>query len=108
MQEFDLEIKDKCGVENVLADHLSQLSTHVSMLISNSFLDEHILEIKIQSLPWYAHMVNYLVTWKLLTEWDFNDRNFFLKIPHFIFYDGPKLFHMGVDHFYRCYVPKEE
>ena len=50
MQEFNLEIKDWGGVENVVADHLSELSAHVFMLTSDSFLDEHILEIKTNSL----------------------------------------------------------
>ena len=53
IQDFDIEIKDRCGVENVVADHLSHLSTHISTLISNSFQNEHILEIKTQYLPWY-------------------------------------------------------
>ena len=30
MQEFDIEIQDRRGVENVIADDLSCLSTHIS------------------------------------------------------------------------------
>ena len=46
----------KCGI----ADHLSCLSIHISSPISDSFPDEHILEIKTTSLHWYPHIVNYL------------------------------------------------
>ena len=68
MEDFDVEIKDRSCVENVIADHLSRLSTHISTPISNSFPDEHILKIKTQSLPWYAHIVNYLVIGRLLED----------------------------------------
>ena len=31
LSEFDLEIKDKKGIENVVADHLSRITPHESM-----------------------------------------------------------------------------
>uniref|UniRef100_A0A2N9EJX0 Reverse transcriptase domain-containing protein n=1 Tax=Fagus sylvatica TaxID=28930 RepID=A0A2N9EJX0_FAGSY len=60
--EFSLTIKDKKGVENVVADHLSRLtfednSDHLP--INDEFPDEHLFVIF--ELPWYAHIVNYLV-----------------------------------------------
>ena len=44
LQEFDLEIKDKKGSENVVVDHLSHLETEISednpKEISETFPDE--------------------------------------------------------------------
>ena len=45
LQEFDLEIRDKKGSENSVADHLSCLHVSSTRDISDSFLDEHLLAI---------------------------------------------------------------
>ena len=58
-QEFNLTIKDKKGVENVVADHLSRLvpeSTSHGLLIGDSFLDEQLFALV--HCPWYADIVN--------------------------------------------------
>ena len=61
-QEFNLTIKDKKGVENVVADHLSCLvseTTSEGMLVGNTFPDEQLFALV--HCPWYADIVNYLV-----------------------------------------------
>ncbi|XP_073318147.1 uncharacterized protein [Primulina huaijiensis] len=54
LQEFDLEIKDKKGVENVVADHLSRLelisNNCVDHVINDWFPDEQLFEVK--HCPW--------------------------------------------------------
>ena len=48
LQEFDLEIQDKKGSENVVADHLSRLileSSSDSILISEFFPDEKLMNV---------------------------------------------------------------
>ena len=44
LQEFDLEIKDKKGVENTVVDHLSRmLATNMRELSINNFLHDDML-----------------------------------------------------------------
>ncbi|RDY09977.1 Retrovirus-related Pol polyprotein from transposon 17.6, partial [Mucuna pruriens] len=44
LQEFDVEVKDMKGAENVVADHLSQLEREAKPIpIQYEFLDEQIL-----------------------------------------------------------------
>src|ERR1044072_6657176 len=70
LQEFDLEIKDKKGTENVVADHLSRLENikHEQVPINDEFqYDKLIAQLEenktdnfmettlaISSVPWYA------------------------------------------------------
>lgn len=63
LQEFDLEIRDKKGSENCVADHLSRLSTDAVLdgtPIVESFPDEQLFMVK-SSVPWFADYANYLV-----------------------------------------------
>ncbi|CAA6674235.1 unnamed protein product [Spirodela intermedia] len=68
LQEFDLEIKDKKGFENAVADHLSRLSdTGINAApLQDAFPDEQLMAAQHQPSPWYAHIVNFLVSGKTL------------------------------------------
>ena len=69
-QEFNLTIKDKKGVENVVADHLSRLvpdSNSPGIPIGDSFPDEQLFALV--HYPWYADIVNYLVTGQIPAQW---------------------------------------
>ena len=62
LQEFDIEIQDKNGVENLVADHLSRLQfkeTH-ELPINDYLRDDTLLKIT-NSDPWYANIVNFIV-----------------------------------------------
>ncbi|XP_026396868.1 uncharacterized protein LOC113291561, partial [Papaver somniferum] len=62
LQEFDLEIKDKKGIENTVADHLSRLAVDKEVIpLRESFPDEQLFSIALGE-PWYADIVNYLVS----------------------------------------------
>ncbi|RVW70740.1 Retrovirus-related Pol polyprotein from transposon 297 [Vitis vinifera] len=63
LQEFNLQIRDKKGVENVVADHLSRLViAHDShgLPINDDFPEESLMSIDVT--PWYSHIANFLVT----------------------------------------------
>ena len=61
MQEFNLEIKDKRGAENLVADHLSRLVRGENLEpVQEFFPDEQLLALK-GMVPWYADLENYLV-----------------------------------------------
>jgi hypothetical protein len=67
LQEFNIEIKDKNGVENVVEIHLSKLTfeeVKENIPIRDAFPDEQLFAVT--ELPWYAHIVNYLVTCSIL------------------------------------------
>ena len=70
LQEFDLQIKDKKGVENMVADHLSRLviahNSH-SLPINDDFPEKSLMFLV--KTPWYAHIANYLVTGEVPSEW---------------------------------------
>ena len=68
--EFNLTIKDKKGVENVVADHLSWLvseTTSEGLPIGDTFPDKQIFALV--HCQWYADIVNYLVTGKIPSQW---------------------------------------
>ena len=83
LQEFNLHIKDKKGLENVVANHLSQLTiahkTH-NPPINDEFLEESLL--LVENSPWYAHIANFLATEELPTDWKAQDNKFFFTKIH--------------------------
>ena len=63
LQEFDLEIEDKKGIDNVIDDHLSRIEKPIEdekgNEIEENFLDEQLFQVTVQ-VAWYADIVNYL------------------------------------------------
>ena len=63
LQEFNLEIKDKKGTENLVADHLSWLEgASDEVHVNHDFPDEQLLAIEDKrAVPLFADYVNYLM-----------------------------------------------
>ena len=77
LQEFDLEIKDKKGCDNVIADHLSRVERSTEeeekVILTENFPDEQLFKVSCQ-LPWYADIVNYLACGVVPSEFTPNRR----------------------------------
>ncbi|XP_076905289.1 uncharacterized protein LOC143561007 [Bidens hawaiensis] len=109
LQEFDAEIRDKKGSENVVADHLSRIlvgEDETSKPINESFPDEHILSIS--RLPWFANIVNYLATGVTPEHWSKKKKIHFKSQAKQYIWDEPDLFKIGADQTIRRCVPEDE
>ncbi|CAN6566835.1 unnamed protein product [Malus baccata var. baccata] len=112
LQEFDLEILDKKGRENVVADHLSRLvnaSTDEadSLPLQESFPDEQLLAVTHQ-VPWYVDIANYLASGEIPSEFSYQQRKKFLSTVKHYFWDEPYLFKHCQDQIIRRCVSLEE
>ncbi|XP_052290406.1 uncharacterized protein LOC102613348 [Citrus sinensis] len=109
LQEFDLTIKDKKGAENVVADHLSRLTSEFCndiTPINDSFPDEFLFSVT--SMPWYANIVNFLVTGKMPLQWNAQEKKkFFVEVKKF-YWDDPYLFKYCPDQIFRRCIPDNE
>nr|KYP33902.1 hypothetical protein KK1_045197 [Cajanus cajan]KYP33903.1 hypothetical protein KK1_045198 [Cajanus cajan] len=63
-QEFDIEIKDESGAENLIVDHLSRIERRKidPQPIKDNLPDEQLVHLHDTVMaPWFANIVNYLV-----------------------------------------------
>ncbi|KAK8923605.1 hypothetical protein KSP39_PZI019550 [Platanthera zijinensis] len=111
LQEFDLEIKDRKGVDNPVADHLSRIEpveSHYHSEIEERFPDEQILAISEELVSWYADYVNYLVSNILPSDLNYQQRKRFLHQVRSYLWDPPYLFKIGADGVVRRCIPEVE
>ncbi|XP_074270854.1 uncharacterized protein LOC141594760 [Silene latifolia] len=111
LQEFDMEIRDKKGVENVVADHLSRLinlNVDNGLPINDHLPDDHLLSLSLGEAPWYADIVNYLVSGIIPHDYDYHKKKkFFHDVRHY-YWDDPCLYKSCADGMIRRCVPREE
>jgi hypothetical protein len=129
LQEFDLEIKDKKGIENTVADHLSRLDDikedHVpindnfpcDILIAQldfSFNDEEGSDEEIETVLaqttalWYADYVNYIAAGVIPPELSYQQKKKLFHDVKQFYWDEPLLFKRGADGIFRRCIPEEE
>ena len=106
---LNLTIKDKKGVENVVVDHLSRLvskSTSHDQPIGYSFPDKQLFALV--HCPWYADIVNYLVTGKIPPQWTSQQKRKFLADIKKYYFDDPYLFKYYPDQLMRRCIPNDD
>ncbi|KAM1430793.1 hypothetical protein ACFX2I_046816 [Malus domestica] len=101
LQEFDIEIRDKKGSENVVADHLSRMMhNEESLPIAEMFPDEQLMSIKV-SEPWYADLVNFLVSKQIPSTLTRHQRDKLRNDSRFYVWDDPYLWKYCPDQILR-------
>ncbi|CAN6684420.1 unnamed protein product [Malus baccata var. baccata] len=106
--KFDIEIRDKKRSENVVADHLSRMvHNEESLPILETFSDEQLLSIKV-SAPWYADIVNFLVSKRIPSEFTRHQRDKLRHDARFYVWDDPYLWKFCPDQIIRRCVHDSE
>jgi len=110
LQEFDLEIRDKKGVENVVADHHSKLEndevTKKEKAIEAEFLDEQLFVVA--ERPWLADMANFKAGNLIPEEFTYQQKKKFFKEANFYVWYDPYLFRTNTDGLLRRCVAGDE
>ncbi|KAJ8749935.1 hypothetical protein K2173_013850 [Erythroxylum novogranatense] len=103
LQEFDLEIRDKKGSENLVADHLSRLPiAEEAYPLQDVFPDEYLFSMQNKN-PWYADIVNFLVTITLPDELTRSAKDKIKREAKYYVWDNPYLWkHFSDQVIRRC------
>ena len=110
LQEFDLELRDKKGSENLVADHLLRLMTTAQQVaeipVKEEFPDEQLFVVQVR--PWFADMANYKAGKILPKELTWHQKKKFLHDSRYYMWDEPYLFKRCSDGVIRRCIPEEE
>ncbi|XP_070020898.1 uncharacterized protein [Nicotiana sylvestris] len=110
LQEFDLEIRDRKGTENQVADHLSRLEGAEKKVeveeILETFLDEQLLTMSLKEAPWYADIANYLASGIFPYDLSSVQKKKFFRDCRMYYWDAPYLFRICVDNMIRRCIPE--
>ncbi|XP_045820253.1 uncharacterized protein LOC123913526 [Trifolium pratense] len=108
LQEFNVEIKDKSGAENLVADHLSRIERDEDPFpIQDDFPDEQLFLLH-GITPWFADIVNFLVAGVFPTGASRSQVHKLKSDAKYYVWDDPYLWKFGSDQVIRRCVPDNE
>ncbi|GJY03511.1 reverse transcriptase domain-containing protein [Tanacetum coccineum] len=111
LQEFNIEIKDKKGTENVAANYLSRIEndeTSDNDEIDDNFPGETLMEISTRDIPLFTDFANYLVGDIMPKVMTYQQKNkFFFDLKKY-FLEDPYLLKVCSDGMIRCCVSGPE
>ncbi|XP_070057101.1 uncharacterized protein [Nicotiana tomentosiformis] len=112
LQEFNLEIHDRKGTNNQVADHLSRLEGAEKRMkvedITETFPDEQLLAVIMEETPWYADIANYLASSIVPYELSSIQKKIFFRDCRAYYWDEPILFKICVDNMIRRCIPEKD
>jgi len=126
LQEFDMEIVDKKGIKNGVADHLSRMKIEDAVPIDDTIPEEQLMVIQEgnkkfkssqfwdemlvveEKLPWYADYVNYLSCGEEPPNLSRYERKKFFKDINRFYWDEHYLYTLCKDKIYRRCVSEDE
>jgi transposase InsO family protein len=108
LQEFDVEIRDKKGVENVVADHLCRMNRGQDDKepIENKMRDDHLYRV-LDKDTWMIDIIR-AIRKMPLDHLDRNSQRRIISESRKYFWDAPYLFKHGNDGVMRRCVPREK
>ncbi|GJT07756.1 reverse transcriptase domain-containing protein [Tanacetum coccineum] len=115
LQEFDIDVRDKKGAENLAADHLSRLENPHQDKFENKEINEAFpletlgsIALKDDSTPWFADFANYHAGKFIVKGMSSQQKNKFFKDVKHYFWDDPFLFKNCADQVIRRCVSGQE
>jgi hypothetical protein len=107
LQEFNINVLDPLGKDNVVADFLCQIKNEDDDIpVDDSFPDEHVFSLSVNT-PWFADMENYLATRKLPSHLSPHEKRKIITQSANYSWVGHDCFHIGLD-FIICRCVRED
>jgi hypothetical protein len=107
LQEFDVEIRDKKGSENVVADHLSRMNREDDKEpIEDKMRNDHLYRV-LDKDTWMINIIR-AIRKMPLDHLDKNAQRRVMAKSQKFYWDAPYLFRLGADGVLQRCVPREE